>query len=253
MTISPHSWTQTARGAVLALAVVLSGCASGPNAVARDPLEPFNRGVYGFNEALDSSIIRPVARAYQDVTPTPIRTGINNFFGNLADVWSTLNNAFQLKPAQTLESGARVAVNTVVGVLGLFDVATSLNLERHPEDFGQTLGYWGVPSGPYVVLPVLGPSTLRDTASVPVDTKGNLVRHIEEVPTRNTLTAINLVDKRARLLKATDQVDAMAIDKYTFVRDVFLQKRLSDVWDGNPPDTGGRIDAEPDSEGKSPP
>ena len=247
------AWTQAARCAVLLLAVALTGCASGPNAVARDPLEPFNRGVYGFNEALDSSVVRPVARAYQDVTPTPIRKGITNFFANIADVWSTINNALQLKPAQTLESGARVAVNTVVGVLGLFDVATSLNLERHPEDFGQTLGYWGVPSGPYVVLPILGPSTLRDTASVPVDTKGNLVRHIEEVPTRNTLTVVNLVDRRANLLKATDQVDAMAIDKYSFVRDVYLQKRLSDVWDGNPPEAGGNVDPEQESEGKSKP
>jgi phospholipid-binding lipoprotein MlaA len=145
-----------------------------------------------------------------------------------------------------------VVVNSVVGILGIFDVATSLKLERHPEDFGQTLGYWGVPSGPYLVLPVLGPSTLRDGVSIPVDTKGNLVRHIEEVPARNTLTAVSLVDKRARLLKATDQVDAMAIDKYTFVRDVFLQKRLSDVWDGNPPDRSG-ADPAAGTEGQSKP
>lgn len=246
-------WSQSLKWLVLTCALTLAGCASGPNAVARDPMEPFNRGVYGFNEALDSAVIRPVARTYQDITPSPVRTGVTNFFANIADVWSTLNNAFQLKPAQTLESGARVVVNSVVGILGIFDVATSMNLERHPEDFGQTLGYWGVPAGPYVVLPVLGPSTLRDTASLPVDTKGNLVRHIEEVPTRNTLTAVNLVDKRARLLKATDQVDAMAIDKYTFVRDVYLQKRLSDVWDGNPPDAGEGADPDRDSEGKSKP
>ena len=251
--MSPFSPSYVVRLVLLAVALVLTGCASGPNAVARDPLEPLNRSIYGFNEALDSSVIRPVARTYQDVTPSPIRTGIGNFFANIADVWSTVNNALQLKPAQTVETGARVVVNSVVGILGLFDVATSLNLERHPEDFGQTLGYWGVPSGPYVVLPVLGPSTLRDGASLPVDTKGNLVRHIEEVPTRNTLTAVNLVDKRARLLKATDQVDAMAIDKYTFVRDVYLQKRLSDVWDGNPPDTGEGQDPSPESEGKSKP
>lgn len=251
--MSPLFLKSCCRLVVLATALFLVGCASGPNAVARDPLEPLNRSIYGFNDALDGAVIRPVARAYQEVTPSPIRTGIGNFFANLADVWSTVNNALQLKPAQTVETGARVVVNTVVGVLGLFDVATSMNLERHPEDFGQTLGYWGVPSGPYVVLPVLGPSTLRDGASLPVDTKGNLVRHIEEVPTRNTLTVVNLVDKRARLLKATDQVDAMAIDKYTFVRDVYLQKRLSDVWDGNPPDTGEGKDPAPEPEGKSTP
>jgi phospholipid-binding lipoprotein MlaA len=211
-----------------------------------------NRSIYGFNEALDSSVIRPVARTYQEVTPSPIRSGITNFFANVADVWSTLNNAFQLKPVQTVENGARVVVNTVVGVFGIFDVATSLKLERHPEDFGQTLGYWGVPSGPYVVLPVFGPSTLRDGASFPVDIKGNPLRHIGNVSERNTLAAANLVEKRARLLKATDQVDAMAIDKYTFVRDVFLQKRLSDVWDGNPPDSAG-ADPAPGSEGQSKP
>jgi phospholipid-binding lipoprotein MlaA len=241
------------RVGALLMALVLGGCASGPNAVARDPLEPMNRSIYGFNDALDRSVIRPVARAYQDVTPDPIRTGIGNFFANLADVWSTVNNALQLKPAQTLETGARVVVNTVVGVFGLLDVATTLKLERHPEDFGQTLGYWGVPSGPYLVLPVLGPSTVRDGASLPVDTKGNLVRHIEDVPTRNTLTAVNLVDKRARLLKTTDQLDEMAIDKYTFVRDIYLQKRLSEVWDGNPPDTGEEADPDASSEGKSKP
>ncbi len=250
--MKPSALTSYFSGLTLAIALVLTGCASGPNAVARDPLEPLNRSIYGFNEALDSSVIRPVARTYQEVTPSPIRTGISNFFANIADVWSTLNNALQLKPAQTAETGARVLVNSVVGIVGLFDVATSMKLERHPEDFGQTLGYWGVPSGPYVVLPLLGPSTLRDGASLPVDTKGNLVRHIEEVPARNTLTVTNLVDKRARLLKATDQVDAMAIDKYTFVRDVYLQKRLSDVWDGNPPDTGG-ADPAPGSDGQSKP
>jgi len=250
--MSTHFFSSLVRWLVLVTVLALVGCASGPNAVARDPLEPLNRSIYGFNEALDSSVIRPVARTYQEVTPSPIRTGIGNFFANLADVWSTLNNALQLKPAQTLETGARVVVNSVVGILGVFDVATPLKLERHPEDFGQTLGYWGVPSGPYVVLPLLGPSTLRDGASLPVDTKGSLVRHLEEVPARNTLTVINLVDKRARLLKATDQVDAMAIDKYTFVRDVFLQKRLSDVWDGNPPDRSG-ADPAPGTEGQSKP
>jgi phospholipid-binding lipoprotein MlaA len=250
--MSPNFFQSSVRGVLLAMVLVLTGCASGPNAVARDPLEPLNRSIHGFNEALDSSVLRPVARTYQEVTPSPVRAGIGNFFANLADVWSTVNNALQLKPAQTVESGARVLVNSVVGILGLFDVATSMNLERHPEDFGQTLGYWGVPSGPYVVLPVLGPSTLRDGASLPVDTKGNLVRHIEEVPARNTLTVVNLVDKRARLLKATDQVDAMAIDKYSFVRDVYLQKRLSDIWDGNPPEAGG-ADPAPGSEGQSKP
>jgi phospholipid-binding lipoprotein MlaA len=250
-----HLAVRASAGLCLTAAAFLTGCASGPNAVAQDPLEPLNRSIYSFNDSLDRAVIRPVARTYQDITPSPVRTGISNFFGNIADVWSTVNNVLQLKPYEAVETGARVVVNTVVGVLGLFDVASHFQLERHPEDFGQTLGYWGLPSGPYLVLPVLGPSTLRDTASLPVDTQGNLVRRIEEVPTRNTLTVTNLVDKRARLLKATDQIDSMAIDKYTFVRDVYLQKRLSEVWDGNPPETNtpdtSTPDANPASEGKS--
>ena len=220
----------------LMLAVLTAGCATGPNANPKDPLEPMNRRIASFNDVLDDNLLKPVATGYRDYTPQSVQTGVSNFFRNLSDVWSTVNNGLQLKGRETAESCLRVVVNTVFGIYGLFDVATEIGLQRHPEDFGQTLGYWGVDSGPYVVLPVLGPSTVRDGASLPVDTKGNLVRHIEEVPTRNTLTAVNLVDKRARLLKATDQVDAMAIDKYTFVRDVYLQKRLSDVWDGNPPE-----------------
>jgi len=233
--MSTHFFSSLVRWLVLATVLALVGCASGPNAVARDPLEPLNRSIYGFNEALDSSVIRPVARTYQEVTPSPIRTGIGNFFANLADVWSTLNNALQLKPVPAVESFMRVLVNSTVGLYGVLDIATELKLERHSEDFGQTLGYWGVSSGPYLVLPLLGPSTLRDTASLSVDTKGNLARRVEHVPTRNTLLATSAVEKRARYLGAGERLDELALDKYIFVRDVFLQKRLSEVWDGEPP------------------
>ncbi len=221
---------------VVLLLAGLVGCAAPSGSDPRDPFESYNRSVTRFNDNLDEAVLKPVAQTYVQVTPSPVRTGVKNFFGNLGDVWSTLNNAMQLKPKETVESLARVLVNTVVGIYGLFDVATELNLTRHAEDFGQTLGYWGVPSGPYLVLPVLGPSTLRDTASLSIDTQGNLVRQIDHVPTRNTLWLTGAVDKRSRFLNASDQVDALALDKYIFLRDVFLQKRLSDVWDGNPPE-----------------
>jgi phospholipid-binding lipoprotein MlaA len=229
----------------LCLAVLATGCATAPASASRDPFEGFNRKVYQFNETVDEAVLKPVAQTYQKVTPQPVRTGVQNFFGNLSDVWSTVNNALQLKPAQTAESFFRVLINSTLGLYGVLDVATELKLERHTEDFGQTLGYWGVPSGPYVVLPLLGPSTLRDTASLPVDTQGNLARQVDHVPTRNSLLATSVVDKRARYLSAGDRLDELALDKYIFVRDVFLQKRLSEVWDGDPPQAPENQDADP--------
>ena len=220
---------------VLCLAVLVTGCATAPATASRDPFEGFNRSVFQFNEKLDQAVVRPVAETYQQITPQPVRTGVKNFFGNLSDVWSTVNNALQLKPVPAVESFMRVLVNSTVGLYGVLDIATELKLERHSEDFGQTLGYWGVSSGPYLVLPLLGPSTLRDTASLSVDTKGNLARRVEHVPTRNTLLATSAVEKRARYLGAGERLDELALDKYIFVRDVFLQKRLSEVWDGEPP------------------
>jgi phospholipid-binding lipoprotein MlaA len=227
------------------LAVLATGCATAPASTPRDPFEGFNRSVYQFNEKLDQAVIKPVAQTYQQITPQPVRTGVKNFFGNLSDVWSTVNNALQLKPAQTAESFMRVLINSTVGIYGVLDIATELKLERHTEDFGQTLGYWGVPSGPYVVLPLLGPSTVRDTASFSVDSKGNLARRLEHVPTRNSLLATSMVDKRARYLSAGDRLEELALDKYIFVRDVFLQKRLSEVWDGDPPQAPENQDADP--------
>ena len=226
------------------LAILATGCATAPASKPKDPFEGFNRGVYEFNETLDQAVVKPVAQTYQQITPQPVRTGVKNFFGNLSDVWSTVNNALQLKPAQTAESFLRVLINSTVGLYGVLDIATELKLERHSEDFGQTLGYWGVPSGPYLVLPLLGPSTLRDTASFSVDAKGNLARRLDHVPTRNSLLATSMVDKRARYLSAGDRLDELALDKYIFVRDVFLQKRLSEVWDGDPPEAPQSQDAD---------
>ena len=223
----------------------VTGCATTPASASRDPFEGFNRSVFQFNEKMDQTVVKPVAETYQQITPQPVQTGVKNFFGNLSDVWSTVNNALQLKPVPTAESFMRVLVNSTVGLYGVLDIATELKLERHSEDFGQTLGYWGVPSGPYLVLPLLGPSTLRDTASLSVDTKGNLARRVEHVPTRNTLLATSAVEKRARYLGAGERLDELALDKYIFVRDVFLQKRLSEVWDGESPEAAQSQDDPP--------
>lgn len=214
----------------------LSGCATGPNANPRDPLEPLNRGVYRFNDAVDRGLVKPVATAYREGLPSPVRTGVTNFFANLQDAWSGVNNALQLKPQATVESFLRFGVNTVFGLVGLLDIATDMRIERHTEDFGQTLGYWGMGAGPYLVLPLLGPSTLRDTAALPVDAHGNLVNQASDVPTRNSATALHLLDRRARLLDASNMLDQVALDPYTFTRDAFLQRRRNVVFDGNPPD-----------------
>lgn len=223
--------------------LLLSGCASGPNASPRDPLEPFNRGVYQFNDTVDRAVIKPVATVYRDVLPTPVRTGVTNFFANLQDAWSFVNNSLQLKGEAAGNSLMRFSVNTFLGLGGVLDIATEMQIERRTEDFGQTLGHWGVDAGPYLVLPLLGPSTLRDTAALPVDAQGNLVSGVSDVSTRNSLTALDLLNRRARLLEATSILDQVALDPYTFTRDAFLQRRQNDVYDGYPPDDAEPVDS----------
>jgi phospholipid-binding lipoprotein MlaA len=216
--------------------LLLSGCATGPNANPRDPLEPFNRGVYQFNDTVDRAVVKPVATAYRDVLPSPVRTGVTNFFANLQDAWSFVNNTLQLKGEAASNSLVRFGVNTFLGLGGVLDIASEMQIERHTEDFGQTLGYWGVGAGPYLILPLLGPSTVRDTVALPVDAQGNLVSGVSDVSTRNSLTTLNLLNRRARLLDATSILDQVALDPYTFTRDAFLQRRQNDVYDGYPPD-----------------
>jgi phospholipid-binding lipoprotein MlaA len=155
--------------ALLAVMALVSGCATGPNPSVKDPFEPMNRGVFTFNEKLDDAVLKPVAIGYRDFTPQLVQTGVGNFFRNIADAFSTVNNGLQLKGRETAESLMRVVVNTVFGIYGIFDVATEIGLQRHTEDFGQTLGYWGVPNGPYLVLPLFGPSTVRDTSVMPLE------------------------------------------------------------------------------------
>lgn len=218
------------------LLLMLGGCATGPNADPRDPLEPFNRGMYQLNDTVDRAVVKPVATVYRDVLPRPARNGVTNFFANLQDAWSFVNNALQLKGEAAGNSLFRFGVNTFLGLGGVLDIASEMQIERHTEDFGQTLGYWGMGAGPYVILPLLGPSTLRDTLASPVDAYGNFVAGVDHAATRDALTVVNLLNRRSRLLEASNILDQVALDPYTFTRDAFLQRRQNAVYDGDPPD-----------------
>ncbi len=214
----------------VAVTVLLGGCATGPNAHPQDPLEPFNRGVYQFNEGLDRAVLKPVATAYQDVTPSPVRTGVSNFFNNLRDLWSSVNALLQARPREAAENFMRFNVNTFFGLGGVLDIATEMGIERTTLDVGHTLGRWGVPSGPYLVLPVFGPSSVRDTVGLVADHQGDLVQQgVDHVPTRNALTALRVVDTRAHLLRAGELLEDVALDKYSFTRDAYLQRRQSQI------------------------
>lgn len=222
-------------GLALASLLALAGCASGPTADPRDPLEPFNRSVYEFNEGVDRVVLKPVATAYVDVTPRPVRTGVSNFFGNLRDAWSAVNAVLQARPREAAENGMRFAVNSTFGLAGVLDVASEMGLERTTLDFGLTLGRWGVPEGPYLMLPLLGPSSLRDTAALTVDGQGDALAAVGHVPTRNEMSALRLVDRRAGLLPVGEMLEEAALDRYSFVRDSYLQRRQSQTG-GRPPE-----------------
>jgi phospholipid-binding lipoprotein MlaA len=218
------------RWALLSVVVAVSvGCATRPDAHPQDPFETFNRDVYRFNEGVDEAVVKPVAIAYRDVTPDPVRTGVSNFFGNLGDVWSTANAVLQLRPREAAENWLRVSVNTVFGLGGLLDIASEMGIERTKLDFGLTLGRWGIPSGPYLVLPFMGPSTIRDVAGTSIESRGDLVQQLEHIPARNSLYVLRLVDTRTNLLRATSMLEGVALDKYSFTRDVYLQRRDSQI------------------------
>lgn len=218
--------------AVLALTVsLMAGCATGPDANPRDPLEPFNRGVYQFNDAVDTAVLKPVATAYQKVTPSPVRTGVSNFFGNLGDLWSSVNAGLQLRPREATENLMRFSVNTVFGLAGVLDIASEMGIPRTRLDFGQTMGRWGAPSGPYLVLPLLGPSSVRDGTGLVVDIVGDPVSSVDHVPSRNSLMALRVVDTRAGLLRATNLLEEAALDKYSFTRDFYLNRRQNQIDD----------------------
>jgi len=223
-----------ARALVAGLAsLLLTGCASTPGMGSdpRDPFERYNRGMFAFNDALDRNVIKPVATGYVDYTPAFVRAGIGNFFGNLGDVWTSVNNYLQLKPREGSQDLARVIFNTTFGIVGLVDVATPMGLPKHEEDFGQTLGVWGVKPGPYVMLPVFGPSTMRDTFAKPLDLYADPVNQVSNTRVEYSLRATRLVDDRARLLPTTDMIEKVALDPYQFVRDAHFQQREARILD----------------------
>jgi phospholipid-binding lipoprotein MlaA len=227
------------RGARLAglllLALALGGCAAMPKPNPRDPLEPMNRGVSQFNEGVDSVVLRPVATVYRQAVPPLVRTGVANFFGNISDAWSFVNSALQFKFHDAAENFLRFNVNTFFGLAGILDIASDMNIERHREDFGQTLGRWGVPAGPYIVLPFFGPSTLRDTLALPIDRRLDLVQRIDAHGWRNTAYTLRAVDQRSNLLRASSVLDGAALDKYSFTRDAHLQRRRAEIFEKEEP------------------
>jgi phospholipid-binding lipoprotein MlaA len=218
--VEPHA---TRLVTLLALSTTLmTGCAT----VQRpDPLEPVNRKVFAFNEGLDRVVLKPVATAYKAVLPSPVQTGVTNFFSNLGDPWSALNLMLQGRVKEGLSDVARFGTNTVAGCLGVLDLASGWGMSHHGEDFGKTLGAWGVGTGAFLMLPVLGPSDLRDAAALPIDSLGRPQTYVRNVPVRNSLTVLQAVNKRADLLQADKLLDEVSFDKYSFLRDAYLQRR----------------------------
>jgi phospholipid-binding lipoprotein MlaA len=219
---------------VIAFTTLLVGCAS-TGAPPADPLEGLNRATFKFNDAVDGAVLKPLAKGYQVVTPQFVRSGVSNAFSNVGDVGNSVNNLLQGKPVSALSDLGRLVVNSTLGILGLFDVATPMGLEKSNEDFGQTLGKWGMGSGPYVVLPLLGPSTLRDAIGLAADSQLSATSDIDHVRTRNSVTGLNIINIRAELLGTTKTLDEASLDKYQFLRDAFLQRRLNQVHDGKVP------------------
>ena len=239
--------------ASVSVAALLSGCATttatGP-ANPADPLESMNRSIYAFNDGLDEAVFKPVATAYQTVTPRVARQGVTNFFDNLGDAWSFVNNLLQGQGSDAYNSMVRFSVNTVFGIGGLFDIASEAGIERKKQDFGQTLGRWGVPTGPYLVLPFWGPSTIHDSAGLAVDAFGYPANTIDDVRWRNSLFGLRMVNNRANLLKAGDVLDSVALDKYSLVRDVYLRSRIGGAASGG----DGRLENyDDDDAGQLPP
>lgn len=229
------------------LGAMLAGCASNP----RDPLEPVNRKVYAFNDAVDRAVVKPVATVYRDTMPQPVRTGVTHFFSNIGDAWSAINAFLQLKAEAGMRNTMRFGMNTLFGLGGLLDIASEAGIESHQEDFGQTLAHWGVGSGPYLVLPLLGPSTLRDTSALPLDMKASGYFFQNDPQTALGLSGLRLIDARARALAVSNMLGDAALDPYLFVRDAYLQRRRNQVYDGNPPEEPSR-GSEWDEEGTEP-
>ena len=217
---------------VLLTTILFSGCATSPNSNPKDPFESFNRKVFKFNDALDKSVVKPVAESYKAALPKVVRTALDNFFSNLDDVGVTINDVLQLKLRQAASDGIRVIFNTTFGIGGLINVTG--RLEKHNEDFGQTLGYWGIGSGPYVMLPFFGPSSIRDTAGLYGDGLTDVIINTRDIPTRDVAYVTSKINLRANLLENESVLEDTS-DRYAFIRDFYLAHRQNLVYDGNPP------------------
>ena len=214
----------------------LTGCASTANN-PKDPYEGFNRAMFSVNEGIDV-VAKPIAQGYDAAAPLPVKAGIGNFFGNIYDVWTAVNNLLQGKGGDAMSDLGRVLINTTVGIGGVFDVASEMGLEKHAEDFGQTLAVWGVPEGDYLYWPLIGPRTTRDSFGWLVDTAADPVWRVDDVALRNSLVGVRFIDLRASLLPTDKVVEQAAFDKYNYIRDAYLQNRRSAVRDGNPEKEG---------------
>lgn len=213
----------------------MTGCAT--NGDPRDPLEPLNRSIQSFNTTVDDVALRPIAKGYEAVVPSPLRTGVRNFFSNLDDVAVLVNNLMQFKGADASSDALRLAFNSTLGFFGVLDIATEMGLKKHNEDFGQTLGYWGLGTGPYLVLPILGPSNFRDTAGWAVDSLyTDLVAFNDSNDVAWPALSLRLISRRADLLDATRAIEMAALDTYEFTRDIYLERRRALVYDGKPPE-----------------
>ncbi len=227
------------RALLMICALALGGCAtaahkSDGSASNPDPFESINRVTYKFNDAIDRAVLKPVAKGYKKVVPSPARAGISNFFGNLSSPIVIANDILQGKPLIALSDTGRFVMNSTLGIFGLFDVAQHAGMPEHDEDLGQTLAVWGIPSGPYLVIPFLGPSTVRDGLGGYADSSISLIRNTDNVPERNKAYLVNGINSRAQLLDA-DKLIQQAFDPYQFVRDAYLQHRRYEIYDGDPP------------------
>ncbi len=236
----------------IAVSLALGGCATvqqarGGPGQKLDPWENWNRKVFAFNEGLDAYVLKPVATAYANVVPQPVRRGVDNFFANAADAWSAVNNVLQGKGQAAFEDVVRVTTNSFFGIGGIFDVASEIGIPRHKEDFGQTLGRWGFGAGAYVVWPLFGPSTVRDSIALPLDRAASPALLIDDGRTQFSLTVLQVINTRANLLGASQVLDDIALDKYSFLRDAYLQRRRSLVYDGDAPDTDSDSDSSSDA------
>jgi phospholipid-binding lipoprotein MlaA len=233
-------WKKYARWLMLGLVLCLFvGCASipeGQQVSKKDPWEKVNRNVFSFNEGLDKYLVIPITKTYEFILPEFVRNRFSNIFSNIGDIYTSVNQLLQGKPKVAVEDFTRVIVNTTFGIGGIFDVATGAGLEKHQEDFGQTFAVWGVSDGPYMVLPLLGPSNVRDTFGWIFDLETDiLLSYVSDIPTRNTITAVRVIDQRSKYLSASSLLEVAAFDKYSFVRDAYIQRRRDRIYDGNPP------------------